>query len=97
MQVSAAERAKSHAMTTHLTNRMLLANSTWHGTHTAGVVAATANNAAGIAGIGWNVKIFRSARWADAAVQCLTSQTQSVGSGTDRDNGAYRLMQIRRR
>lgn len=33
------------------------ANSTWHGTHSAGVVAATANNATGIAGIGWNVKI----------------------------------------
>ena len=33
------------------------APSTWHGTHSAGVVAATANNAAGIAGIGWNVKI----------------------------------------
>jgi serine protease len=33
------------------------ANSTWHGTHSAGVVAATANNATGIAGIGWNVKV----------------------------------------
>lgn len=33
------------------------APNTWHGTHTAGVVAATANNATGIAGIGWNVKI----------------------------------------
>ena len=33
------------------------APSTWHGTHSAGVVAATANNATGIAGIGWNVKI----------------------------------------
>ncbi len=33
------------------------APSTWHGTHSAGVVAATANNAAGIAGIGWDVKI----------------------------------------
>jgi len=31
--------------------------STWHGTHSAGVVAATANNATGIAGIGWNVKV----------------------------------------
>lgn len=34
-----------------------LAPSTWHGTHSAGVVAATANNATGIAGIGWNVKV----------------------------------------
>ena len=33
------------------------ANSTWHGTHSAGVVAATTNNATGIAGIGWNVKV----------------------------------------
>ena len=30
-------------------------DSSWHGTHMAGVVAATANNAAGIAGIGWNI------------------------------------------
>ena len=32
-------------------------DSTWHGTHMAGIVAATANNSVGIAGIGWNVKI----------------------------------------
>ncbi|HQR19859.1 MAG TPA: S8 family serine peptidase [Burkholderiaceae bacterium] len=31
--------------------------SSWHGTHMAGIAAATANNAEGIAGIGWNVKI----------------------------------------
>ena len=30
-------------------------DSSWHGTHMAGIVAATANNAAGIAGIGWNI------------------------------------------
>ena len=28
-------------------------NSTWHGTHTAGTIAAASNNAAGIAGINW--------------------------------------------
>ncbi len=34
------------------------ANSTWHGTHSAGIVAATTNNNAGIAGIGWeNIRI----------------------------------------
>ncbi len=32
-------------------------NSSWHGSHMAGVAAATANNATGIAGIGWNVRI----------------------------------------
>lgn len=33
------------------------ADSSWHGAHVAGVVAATANNGIGIAGIGWNVKV----------------------------------------
>ncbi len=32
-------------------------NSSWHGSHMAGVAAATANNSTGIAGIGWNVRI----------------------------------------
>ena len=32
-------------------------DSSWHGTHMAGIVAATANNSAGIAGIGWNVRV----------------------------------------
>lgn len=32
-------------------------NSSWHGTHMAGVAAATANNAMGIAGIAWNVRV----------------------------------------
>ena len=32
-------------------------DSSWHGTHMAGIAAATANNAFGIAGIGWNVRI----------------------------------------
>ena len=32
-------------------------DSTWHGSHIAGILAATANNSVGIAGIGWNVKI----------------------------------------
>ena len=32
-------------------------DSSWHGSHMAGVLAATANNSVGIAGVGWNVKI----------------------------------------
>ncbi|HEY6599586.1 MAG TPA: S8 family serine peptidase, partial [Pseudomonadales bacterium] len=32
-------------------------DSSWHGTHMAGIVGATANNGAGIAGIGWNVRV----------------------------------------
>jgi serine protease len=31
--------------------------SSWHGSHMAGVAAATTNNASGIAGIGWNIRI----------------------------------------
>ncbi len=32
-------------------------NSSWHGSHMAGVAAAMTNNAMGIAGIGWNVRV----------------------------------------
>lgn len=32
-------------------------DSTWHGTRVAGLVAATTNNASGVAGINWNAKI----------------------------------------
>ncbi|MGZ8981901.1 MAG: S8 family peptidase, partial [Burkholderiaceae bacterium] len=32
-------------------------NSSWHGTHMAGIAAATANNDTGIAGIAWNVRV----------------------------------------
>jgi serine protease len=32
-------------------------DSSWHGTHMSGVVAATGNNGTGIAGIGWNVRV----------------------------------------
>ncbi len=59
--------------------RNVAAPSTWHGTHTAGVVAATANNAAGIAGIGWNVKVLPVRALARAAARCPTSPTQFCG------------------
>src|SRR5262245_51394426 len=32
-------------------------DSTWHGTHTAGIIAASANNGYGIAGIAWAVRV----------------------------------------
>lgn len=32
-------------------------NSSWHGTHVAGTIGAVSNNAKGVAGINWNVKI----------------------------------------
>jgi serine protease len=32
-------------------------NSSWHGTHTAGIMAAQANNNAGITGVDWNAKL----------------------------------------
>ena len=32
-------------------------DSSWHGTHMAGIVAASANNGTGIAGVGWNVRV----------------------------------------
>jgi len=34
-----------------------LTPSSWHGTHMAGTLAATANNAAGIAGVAWNIRV----------------------------------------
>jgi len=33
------------------------ANSTWHGTHVTGILAATGNNSQGIVGINWNTRI----------------------------------------
>jgi serine protease len=47
--------AADHA--TYPTDCDAISDSTWHGTHMAGVAAATANNAVGIAGVAWNVKI----------------------------------------
>ncbi len=32
-------------------------NSSWHGTHVTGIIAATGNNSAGIAGVNWNTRI----------------------------------------
>ena len=37
--------------------RFLMADSSWHGSHIAGIIGATTNNGAGIAGIDWAAKI----------------------------------------
>ena len=42
---------------TYPTDCDAVSDSTWHGTHMAGVALATANNSVGIAGIAWNVKV----------------------------------------
>jgi len=55
--VSAADRANPLCNDNTPNQGTAAAPSTWHGTHSAGVVAATANNTTGIAGIGWNVKV----------------------------------------
>ncbi len=55
--VSQADRANPLCNDNTPNQGTAAAPSTWHGSHSAGVVAATANNAAGIAGIGWNVRI----------------------------------------
>lgn len=34
-----------------------VSNSSWHGTHVAGIVGALSNNAAGVAGVAWNTRI----------------------------------------
>jgi len=39
-------------------------DSSWHGTHTAGIIAASANNGYGVAGIAWGVRILDALRWA---------------------------------
>lgn len=57
-----------------------------HGTHCAGIAAATGNNGIGIAGVNWNarimpVKVFQSSGWADAA-------TISQGINYAASNGA---------
>jgi len=55
--VSAADRANPLCNDNTPNQQAVAAPSTWHGTHTAGVVAATANNTVGIAGIGWDVRV----------------------------------------
>ena len=55
--ISAGDRANNLCNDNTPNQQNVNANSTWHGTHSAGVVAATADNTAGIAGIGWNVKV----------------------------------------
>lgn len=36
---------------------LIISNSSWHGTHVAGTIAAATNNAAGVSGVAWDAKI----------------------------------------
>ena len=55
--VSAADRANPLCNDNTPNQGTAAAPSTWHGSHSAGIVAATTDNSTGIAGIGWNVKV----------------------------------------
>ncbi|MEP6608238.1 MAG: S8 family serine peptidase [Burkholderiaceae bacterium] len=55
--VSAGDRANPLCNDNTPNNQNVDAPNTWHGSFSAGVAAATANNTAGIAGIGWTVKV----------------------------------------
>lgn len=54
-------------------------DSSWHGTHVAGTIAAVTNNNKGIAGIAYGAKISRCASSASAAATTPTSSTPSPG------------------
>jgi subtilisin family serine protease len=59
----------------------------FHGTMCSGIAAASTNNAAGIAGIGWNctimpVRIFNSSGWGDA-VKAARAITYATDNGAD--------------
>ena len=54
-------------------------NSTWHGTHVAGIIAAVTNNATGVAGVAFNATSYRSGFLASVEAQPATSSTASCG------------------
>ncbi|WCV10574.1 S8 family serine peptidase [Corynebacterium silvaticum] len=55
------------------------ANSSWHGTHVAGIAAAITDNHEGVAGVAPDERSFLSVLWGDAAVTPPILQTRSCG------------------
>lgn len=54
-------------------------DSSWHGTHVAGTIAAATNNSKGVAGIAYGAKVSRCASSANAVATTPTSSTPSPG------------------
>jgi serine protease len=65
-----------------------VAGSNFHGTHVTGTVAAATNNNAGVAGVGWNVKVMPlRALGADEGSLYDVGQAVRYAAGLDNDSG----------